>query len=129
MGRCVLVYLDDILVFSKTAEEHAELLRDHSLCAKRSKCQFNTTQLDFLGHVVRADGIKVDLKQIAVVCNWRVPKNVHDVRSFLDSTNYFRHFVQDYANMVGTPTNLLPKPVFFTGAANARKPLMVSSLH
>ena len=96
LGKFVLVYLDDILVFSKTPDEHAEhlklvlqLLRDHLLSAKRSKCHLNTPELEFLGHIVGADGIRVDPKKTAVVKNWAVPSNVSEMRSFLGLTKAF----------------------------------------
>ena len=86
------------------------LLREHTLFAKRSKCQFNTAELDFLGHVVGADGVKVDP---TVVRNWPQPQDIHQLRSLLGLTNYFRRFVQAYANLVGPLTNLLRKSVSF----------------
>ena len=118
LGKFVLVYLDDILVFSKSPEEHAEhlrlvlqLLREHSLCAKRPKCHLNAPELEFLGHVVGADGIRVDPKKTAVVTEWTVPQSVSKLRSFLGLTSYFRRFIQAYANIVGPLNNLLRKDV------------------
>jgi hypothetical protein len=90
IGRTVLIYLDDILVFSKCSEEHAqhlaevlELLRKHDLYAKISKCDFCKDELHFLGHVVGKDGIKVDPCKLAAVQDWPVPTDVHQLRSFL----------------------------------------------
>ena len=74
------------------------LLREHTLFAKRSKCQFYTAELDFLGHVVGADRVKVDP---TVVRNWPQPQDIHQLRSFMGLTNYFSRFVQAYANLVG----------------------------
>ncbi len=118
LGKFLLVYLDDILVFSKSPEEHAEhlrlvlqLLREHSLYALRPKCHLNAPELEFLGHVVGADGIGVDPKNTAVVTEWAVPQSVSELRSLLGLTNYFRHFIQAYANLVGPLNNLLRKDV------------------
>ena len=106
IGKFVLVYLDDILVFSKTPEEHVEhmrivldLLRKHKLYAKLSKCDFNQAELRFLGHIVGAPGVRVDPGKTALLDNWPVPKDVNDLRSFLGMANYFRRFVKDYAKM------------------------------
>ena len=83
IGKSVLVYRDGILVFSKSAEEHAEhlrmvlqRLREHELYAKRSTCFFNQSELEFLGHVVGCKGIKVDPKKTAVVRDWAVPQKM-----------------------------------------------------
>ena len=106
LGKSVLVYLDDILVFSKTEEEHLqhvkqvlEVLRNHRLYAKLSKCEFGKKELNFLGHVVSAEGIKVDPKKVEIVNNWPIPNSVHQIRQFLGLANYFRRFVQGYANL------------------------------
>lgn len=97
INRFVLVYLDDILIYSRTSEEHEkhvrlvlEKLREHELIAKLSKCSFFQDQLVFLGHVVSADGIRVDPSKVAAVQEWPVPENVSQLRSFLGLANYFR---------------------------------------
>ena len=90
-----------------------QCLREHQLYAKRSKCAFNQPELEFLGHIVGSEGIKVDPKKTAVVRDWAQPKSIHDVRSFLGLTNYFRRFVQGYAHLVGPMTKLLRKDVEF----------------
>ena len=108
----VLVYLDDILVFSKSADEHAEHLQlvlqclcehDHELHAKHSKILFNQPELNVLSHVVGCEGIKVDLKETAVARDWAVPQSVSEM---LGLTNYFGECVQGYAKLVGPLTNL-----------------------
>jgi hypothetical protein len=103
LHKCVLVYLDDILVYSRTADEHVEhvrqvlqVLREHKLYAKPSKCHFNKRELKYLGHIVGADGIKVDPAKIAVVENYPAPSNPSEVRSFLGLATYFRRFIQGF---------------------------------
>jgi hypothetical protein len=120
IGKCVLVYLDDILIFSKTPEEHAvhleqvlELLRKHHFYAKLSKCEFNKSEVHFLGHVVSAEGIKVDDRKIAAVAEWPVPTDVGKLRSFLGLANYFRKFVQGYSQLVSPLTRLLRNDVAY----------------
>ena len=127
IGKFGLVYLNDILVFSKSPEEHAEHLRlvlqhlrEHELYAKRAKCAFNQPELEFMGHVVGSEGIKVDPKKTAVVRDWAVPQNLSELRSFLGLTNYFRRFVQGYANLVGSLTNLLRKDAPFVWSADCQ---------
>ena len=123
VGKFVLVYLDDILVFSKSAAEHAEQLRlvlprlrEHEMFDKRAKCTFNQPELEFLGHVVGSEGIKVDPKKTGVVRDWAVPQTVSDVRAFLGLTNYFRRFVQGYGTLNGALTNLLRKDAPFVSS-------------
>ena len=113
IGKFVLVYLDDILIFSKSQEEHREhlqlvvdLLRKHKLYAKLSKCEFEQTELQFLGFVISGDSVRMDPKKTAVVRDWPVPKDVPMLRSFLGMANYFRRFVKGYSNLV-RPLNLL----------------------
>ena len=85
----VIVFLDDILIFSKTKEEHEqhirkvlELLRKNKLYAKESKCEFMKDKISFLGHVVRSDGISMEDQKLKAIVDWPTPKDVHDVRSF-----------------------------------------------
>ena len=120
LGQFVLVYMDDILIFSKSAAEHAEhvrlvlqKLREHALYAKHSKCEFGKRDVAFLGHVVSADGLKVDPKKVAVVQDWPAPLNVGHVRSFLGLGNYFRRFIQGYSNLVRPMNDLLKKGADF----------------
>ncbi len=96
----VLVYLDGILVFSKSVEEHTEhlkqvlaRLRKHKLYAKMSKCFFFRDSVEFLGHVVSKDGVQVDPKRVSVIRDWPPLRDVHAVQQFLGLGDYFKHYI------------------------------------
>ncbi|CAL9006102.1 unnamed protein product [Prunus brigantina] len=104
LDRFVIVFIDDILVYSKTLEGHKKhlrlvlkTLRRRQLYAKFSKCQFWLDRVDFLGHVISAEGIYVDPRKIEVVVNWVQPANVTEVRSFLGLAGYYRRFVEGFS--------------------------------
>jgi hypothetical protein len=118
VGKSVVVYLDDILVFSRTAQEHLfhlrqvlQILRENKFYAKMKKCTFFKPETNFLGHVVGEDGIKPDPMKVAVVNNWPAPKTVKEVRSFLGFTNYFRRFIQAFAQLTRPFNDLTKKDV------------------
>jgi len=113
IGKFVLIYLDDILIYSKTEEEHYEhlrlvfqLLRKHQLYLKMSKCHFLKPEVTYLGHVISTEGIKPDPAKTSAVHGWPEPKTLKQLRSFLGFANYFRKFIQGYSKMVLPLTNL-----------------------
>lgn len=114
----VVVYLDDILVYSKTADDHVKhldqvlsVLEQHELYAGLDKCAFGLREVDFLGHVVCGDGIKPDPKKVQAVKEWPTPQSVHDVRSFLGLTGYYRRFIRHYAHKALPLSDLTQKHV------------------
>lgn len=116
LDEFVVVYLDDILIFSKSKEEHynhlrivLQTLRDHGLYANAKKCEFFKAELRFLGHVLSRDGIKVDPNKTRVVNDWPKPTSLTDLRAFLGLANYFRRFIQGYSSMVAPLTTLMAK--------------------
>jgi hypothetical protein len=118
LGSFVLVYIDDILVFSKTPEEHLkhvelvlQCLRENDLYAKLSKCEFEKPEVRFLGHIVGTNGTRVDPAKVKAVQDWPVPRNVSEVRSFLGLATYFRRFIQGFAKLAGPLTNLTKQSV------------------
>ena len=120
LDRFVIVFIDDILVYSKSQEEHEEhlrmvlqILRDKKLYAKLKKCEFWLNQVVFLGHVISRDGITVDPSKIEAIVNWAVPTNVSEVRSFLGLTGYYRRFVEGFSRIVTPLTRLTRKNAKF----------------
>jgi hypothetical protein len=120
LDKFVVVFMDDILVYSKNKEEHAEhfrivlqRLRDHKLYAKFSKCEFWLDSVKFLGHTISNEGISVDSSKVQEVIKWRPPKSVLQIRSFLGLAGYYRHFVPDFSRIAKPMTELFKKGVKF----------------
>ena len=96
LDKFVIIYIDDILVYSKTEEEHTE---HHRLYAKFSKCEFWLKELVFLGHVVSAGGVPVITDKIQSILDWATPKSVKDIRSFLGLAGYYRRFTEGFSKI------------------------------
>ena len=118
LDKFVIVFIDDILVYSGSLEEHAEhlrtvlqILRERQLYAKFSKCQFWLGRVAFLGHVISVEGVSVDLKKIEAVVNWNPPKNVSEVKTFLCLAGYYRKFVEGFSKIAAPLTKLTRKDV------------------
>src|SRR5436190_9707357 len=128
LDEFVVVFIDDILIYSKTEEEHAkhlrialQVLRDNKLYAKYSKCEFWMKEVKFLGHIVSEKGISVDPSKIESVTEWERPKTVFDIRSFLGLAGYYRRFVQDFAKLAGPLTTLTKKGTTFEWTDKCQK--------
>jgi hypothetical protein len=118
LDKFVVVFIDDILVYSKNEDEHAEhqhivlqRLRDHRLYAKLSKCEFWLKEIKFLGHTISQDGISVDLEKVQEVMDWKPPTTVKQIRSFLGLAGYYRRFIPDFSRIAKPMTELLKKGV------------------
>ena len=116
----VLIFLDDILVYSRSVEEHAEhlrkvlhKLREYGLYAKASKCEILKTPLEFLGHEVTVDGMASTEQKLKAVREWEHPRDVTSLRSFLGFANYYQRYVQGYAHVANPLIELTKKGVLF----------------
>ncbi|GKA16657.1 DNA/RNA polymerases superfamily protein [Tanacetum coccineum] len=114
LDKFVIVFIDDILVYSKSEEEHErhlrivlEILRQKKLYAKFSKCEFWLQQVAFLGHIVSADGIIMDPSKVEAITKWPRPTTVTEVRSFLGLAGYYRRFVEGFSRLALPLTQLL----------------------
>lgn len=103
LRKGVLAFIDDILVYSDTLEEHVRLLSQvfdlldkHSLYLKRSKCKFTQKELTYLGHVISEQGVATDNKHIIAVQRWETPTCAKEVRGFLGLAGYYRWFVRNF---------------------------------
>ncbi|KAJ9518796.1 hypothetical protein QJQ45_026090, partial [Haematococcus lacustris] len=116
LGKCALVYLDDILVMSKSLPEHLQhlrlvfdLLRKNKLYAKMSKCEFMQLTLRFLGHVISAGAISVDPDKVRAIVDWPVPSSLTQLQSFLGAANFVRKFVHNFSAISAPLTDLCGK--------------------
>ncbi|XP_058216781.1 uncharacterized mitochondrial protein AtMg00860-like [Rhododendron vialii] len=116
----VVIFVDDILIYSPSEEEHQihlsiilELLREHRLYAKLSKCEFWLSEVKFLGHVVSKDGVSIDPGKIKSVMNWQRPKSVFEIRNFLGLVGYYRRFVLDFSCLAAPMTRLTRNGTLF----------------
>jgi hypothetical protein len=120
LDKFVVVFIDDILIYSKSKAEHAkhlrivlQRLRDHKLYAKFSKCEFCLDSVKFLGHTISKDGISVDPRKVKEVMDWKPPKLVHQISSFFGLAGYYRRFIPDVSRIDKPMTELLKKGVKF----------------
>ncbi|KAL1942197.1 hypothetical protein VTO73DRAFT_6261 [Trametes versicolor] len=111
---CV-VYIDDILIFSRSQEEHdehvklvLERLRNAGLFANAKKCEFDRSEVEYLGYVIGADGVKMHSRKLETIADWPRPSSMRDIQSFLGFTNFYRRFIDNYAQIV-VPLNRLTK--------------------
>ncbi|GJX77223.1 putative nucleotidyltransferase, ribonuclease H [Tanacetum coccineum] len=116
LDKFVIVFIDDILIYSKTKEDHEvhlglvlELLRKEKLYAKFSKCEFWLQEVHFLGHVVNQNGIHVDPSKIEAVKNWKTPTTPSEIRSFLGLAGYYRRFIANFSKIAKPLTSLTQK--------------------
>jgi hypothetical protein len=116
LGKFVVVFIDDILIYSKNRKDHERhlrivlgRLRAHQPYAKLSKCEFWLEKIAFLGHILTAEGIEVDPSKVEAVSKWKQPSNVSEVRSFLGMAGYYRHFIKGFSSIARPMTKLLKK--------------------
>jgi hypothetical protein len=114
LDKFVMIFIDDILIYSNRTEEHEEhlwvmlqQLQDRQLYAKFSKCEFWINEVSFLGHVISSEGIIVDPSKVRVVLDRKAPKSVHQVWSFLGFAGYYRMFILNFSKISKPITELL----------------------
>ncbi|XP_042482864.1 uncharacterized protein LOC122063228 [Macadamia integrifolia] len=120
LDQYVIAFIDDILIYSKSKEDHAihlrpvlERLREKQLYAKFSKCEFWLSQVNFLGHIVSTRGIEVDPGKVKAMLDWESPKTVSEIQSFLGLASYYRRFIENFAWISARMTRLTRKGVKF----------------
>jgi hypothetical protein len=119
LRRFVLVFFDDILIYSSSWSEHIRhvrtvfrTLQDHQLFPKKSKCVFGRPSVAYLGHIISADGVAMDDQKVQAVLEWPRPKSVRAVRGFLGLAGYYRRFIRDFGVIAAPLTSLLRKEGF-----------------
>ncbi|WVZ80481.1 hypothetical protein U9M48_027951 [Paspalum notatum var. saurae] len=125
LDKFVVVFIDDILIYSKNEKEHEEhlrivltRLREHKLYAKFSKCAFWLKEVSFLGHILSEKGVAVDPSKVECVLNWKQPETVTEIRSFLGLVGYYRRFIKDFSKTAKPMTTLTKKNAKYSWSPN-----------
>ena len=120
LDKFVVVFIDDILIYSQNEQEHEEhlrkvlqRLRDCQLYAKLSKCEFWISEVLFLDHIIKRDGLAVDPKKVATILDWKAPKDVQGIKSFIGMAGYYRCFIEGFSKIARPMTAFLAKKVEF----------------
>jgi hypothetical protein len=120
LDKFVVVFIDNILIYSKSEEEHAhhlwvilQWLRDHQLYGKFNKCTFWLKEVPFLGHIISVEGIAVDPSKVQEVLDSKSPKSATQIRSFLGVAGYYRWFIPNFSKIAKPMTQLLEKDAKF----------------
>jgi hypothetical protein len=128
LDKFVVVFIDDILIYSKDEEDHAkhlhivlQRLRDHQLYAKFSKYEFWLDSVKFLGHTISSNGISVDPSKVQEVLDWKTRTSVHQICSFLSLAGYYHRFILDFSRIAKPMTELLKKEVKFVWDEDCEK--------
>ncbi|WVZ81255.1 hypothetical protein U9M48_028649 [Paspalum notatum var. saurae] len=128
LDKFVVVFIDDILIYSKSEEEHKEhlrivlaRLREHKLYAKFSKCAFWLKEVSFLGHILSEKGVAVDPSKVKDVLNWKQPETVTEIRSFLGLAGYYRRFIKDFSKTAKPMTSLTKKNAKYVWNSNCEE--------
>ncbi|WVZ76101.1 hypothetical protein U9M48_024103 [Paspalum notatum var. saurae] len=128
LDKFVVVFIDDILIYSKNEEEHAEhlrivlaRLREHKLYAKFSKCAFWLREVSFLGHILSEKGVAVDPSKVEDVLNWKQPETVTEIRSFLGLEGYYHRFIKDFSKTAKPMTSLTKKNAKYVWSLNCEE--------
>ena len=125
LDRFCTAYLDDILIYSRTLQEHKQHVRQvldalsaNGLHLKPEKCEFHRTEVGYLGLIISQDGIKMDPKKVEAITKWESPMNLHDVRAFLGFANFYRRFIDNYSAIVAPMVRLTKKGAPFVWDAS-----------
>ncbi|PCH36554.1 marY1-like reverse transcriptase, partial [Wolfiporia cocos MD-104 SS10] len=109
----VIIYLDDILIFTETKEEHRiltkqvlEILRKNKLTCKPEKCEFEKDKIEYLGYIISHGRVEMDMGKVDAITQWPNPRNKKELQSFLGFTNFYRKFIMGYSHIVKPLTNL-----------------------
>jgi hypothetical protein len=120
LNKFVVVFIDDILIYSQNEQEHEQhlrkvlqRLRDCKLYAKLSKCEFWISEVLFLGHIINRDGLAMDPKKVAAILDWKAPKDVRGIKSFIGMAGYYQRFIEGFSKIARPMTALLAKKVEF----------------
>jgi hypothetical protein len=120
LNKGVVIFLDDIVIYSESAEEHERLLREvftrlrqHKLYAKESKCELWRTEVTFLGHVINAEGVSMEASKVAAISAWPRPQDPSDIRSFRGLAGFYRRFIRHFSRIAAPLTDLLVKGAIF----------------
>jgi hypothetical protein len=108
LDKFVVVFIDDILIYSQNEQEHEEhlrkvlqRLRGCQLCAKLSKCEFWINEVLFLGHIINREGLAIDPKKVTTILDWKAPKDVRGIKSFIGMASYYRRFIEGFPRLPG----------------------------